>query len=83
MTTKDKIDKIIRQTDYTEDIAREKLAEYKDDEIKVIKAYLNNTNANPVLEKKPILSYQQEIYSQIRTNLNQPNKSVEYLTYKR
>jgi uncharacterized protein YqeY len=82
MSSKEKIEKIIRQTDYTEDIAREKLAEYKDDEIKVIKAYLSDEK--PEVEKNiKILSPHQEIYHQIRSHLNQPNKIAEYLTYKR
>ena len=36
----DKIQKIMRQTDYSEDLAREKLKEFHFNEIDVIKSYL-------------------------------------------
>ena len=39
----EKIQKILRQTDYTEDTAFMKLKEYNYDEIAVIKAYLGIT----------------------------------------
>ena len=62
----DKIQKVIRQTDYSQDIAREKLKEYNFDEIATIKAYLGIT------EKKalPIKSVNQEIYKQLRGKLD-------------
>ncbi len=62
----EKIQKVIRQTDYSEDMAREKLKEYNFDEIATIKAYLGIT------EKKapPIKSVNQEIYKQLRCKLD-------------
>lgn len=77
---KEKIDKILRQTDYTQDIAINKLKEHNGDEIMVIKSYLHGDNN---IKDKQILSVQQEIYHQIRSHLNQPNKSAEYLLYKK
>jgi hypothetical protein len=62
----EKIQKIMRQTDYSENVAREKLKEYNFDEIATIKAYLGIT------EKKtlPVKSVNQEIYKQLRTKLD-------------
>ena len=62
----DKVQKILRQTDYSEEIAREKLKEYGFDEIATIKAYLG------IGEKKTtqIKSVNQEIYKQLRYKLD-------------
>ena len=66
----DKIDEnvqvIMRQTDYTEEIAKEKLKEFNYDHIAVIKSYLG------VPEKKaaPVKSLNQEIYKQLRYRLD-------------
>ena len=62
----ERIQKIMRQTDYSENVAREKLKEYNFDEIATIKAYL------VITEKKvlPVKSVNQEIYTQLRTKLN-------------
>jgi hypothetical protein len=62
----EKIQKVMRQTDYSENVAREKLKEYNFDEIATIKAYLGIT------EKKalPVKSVNQEIYKQLRSKLN-------------
>ena len=62
----ERIQKIMRQTDYSENVAREKLKEYNFDEIATIKAYLGIT------EKKvlPVKSVNQEIYTQLRNKLN-------------
>ena len=62
----EKIQKILRQTDYSEDTAREKLKEYNFDEILAIKAYFGITNKNPT----PIKSINQEIYKQLRNKLD-------------
>ena len=62
----DKVQKILRQTDYTEDIAREKLKEYQYDEIDVIKSYLGITE-----KKTPQMkSVNQEIFRQLRNKLD-------------
>ena len=57
---------ICRQTDYTEEIAREKLVEYDYNHIAVIKAYLG------IAEKKapPVKSVNQEMYKQMRHKLD-------------
>ena len=71
--TDEKIQKIMRQTDYSENVAREKLKEYNFDEIATIKAYLGIT------EKKalPIKSVNQEIYRQLRSRLNSNMKDYQ------
>ena len=62
----EKIQIIMRQTDYNNDIAREKLIEHNFDEIATIKSYLG------IKEKKitPIKSLNQEIYKQLRYKLD-------------
>ena len=66
----DKIDEnvqiVMRQTDYTEEVAKEKLKEFNYDHIAVIKSYLG------VPDKKaaPVKSVNQEIYKQLRHRLD-------------
>jgi hypothetical protein len=62
----EKVQKVIRQTDYTEETAREKLKLFNYDEILVIKSYLG------ISDKKvePIKSVNQEIYKQLRYRLD-------------
>ena len=69
----EKIQKVMRQTDYSENVAREKLKEYNFDEIATIKAYLGIT------EKKalPVKSVNQEIYKQLRSRLNSNMKDYQ------
>ena len=69
----EKIQKIMRQTDYSEKVSREKLKEYNFDEIATIKAYLGIT------EKKalPVKSVNQEIYKQLRSRLNSNMKDYQ------
>jgi len=77
----DKIDEnvqvIMRQTDYTEEVAKEKLKEFNYDHIAVIKSYLG------VPEKKVahVKSLNQEIYKQLRhrldKNMRNYNERVE------
>jgi hypothetical protein len=57
---------ILRQTDYTEEIAKEKLKEFNYDHMAVIRAYFG------IPEKKvqPIKSVNQEIYKQLRYKLD-------------
>ena len=61
----EKIQMILRQTDYNEDVAYQKLGEHNDDPIKVIKSYLGITE-----KKAPIKSVNQEIYRQLRHKLD-------------
>ena len=62
----EKVQIVMRQTDYTEEIAKEKLKEFNYDHIAVIKSYLG------VAEKKaaPVKSVNQEIYKQLRYRLD-------------
>ena len=61
-----KVEIILRQTNYTEDEAKNKLKDFNYDHIQVIKSYLGIT------EKKapPIKTVNQEIYKQIRYKLD-------------
>ena len=60
-----KIQTVMRQTDYNEETAREKLSEHDFDEIATIKSYLGITK-----KKEPIKSVNQEIYKQLRYRLD-------------
>jgi glutaredoxin 2 len=62
----EKIQIVMRQTDYNEEVAREKLSNHNFDEIATIKAYLGIT------EKKTtqMTSINQEIYKQLRIKLD-------------
>ena len=81
MTDKDsslynKVEIITRQTNNTVEEAREKLAAYNNDEIKVIKHFLG------IKEKpeKPITSINQEIYRQLRHKMNTSTKNYNETT---
>ena len=62
----DKVEIIMRQTDYTEEIANEKLKEFNYDHMAVIRSYFG------IPEKKvsPVKSVNQEIYKQLRYKLD-------------
>ena len=62
----DKIQMILRQTNYTESEAEEKLIIFKEDPLLVIKDFLG------IKDKiaEPIVSVNQEIYKQLRIKLN-------------
>ena len=62
----DKVQIILRQTDYTEDVAKEKLKEHNFDHLAVIRSYF------VISEKKtqPVKSVNQEIYKQLRYKLD-------------
>ena len=62
----EKIQKIMRQTDYSEAKSREKLKEFNFNEILAIKEYFGITNKKP----NPIKSVNQEIYKQLRNKLD-------------
>lgn len=65
-STQEKINIIIRQTDYTESYAREKLLETNCDHIQVIKNYMGITE-----KKAPVVkSVNQEIYRQLRYQMD-------------
>ena len=62
-----KIQIIIRQTDYNEEKAREKLGEFNYDEIAVIRDYFGISNKKT---EEPIKSVNQSIYKNIRGHLD-------------
>jgi hypothetical protein len=62
----EKIQKIMRQTDYNYELSREKLIMHNYDEIATIKSYLGITEK----KEKPIKSLNQEIYKQLRYKLD-------------
>lgn len=73
----EKIQIILRQTDYSEDIAKDKLQEFNYDHIAVVKAFFGITE-----KKEPVISsVNQEIYRQIRykldSNMREYNKRKE------
>jgi hypothetical protein len=61
----EKVQKIMRQTNYSKDECREKLEKHNGDEILVIKEYFGIINKKDT----PIKSINQEIYKQIRSRL--------------
>ena len=63
----DKVYIIMGQTDYNEELTIQKLAEFNDDHIKVIKDFLKIPEKN---DKKKIVSVNQEIYKQLRYKLD-------------
>jgi RNA binding exosome subunit len=64
---KDKeVDIILRQTDYTIEVAREKLKQHDGNHINVIKDYLGVNKTKPLLTK----SLNQQIYSHLRSELD-------------
>jgi hypothetical protein len=64
----EKIQIILRQTDYNEEIAKEKLVENNCDHLLVIKKYFGIAEKKePVVDKKNL---NQEIYKQIRFKLD-------------
>jgi len=73
----EKIQIILRQTNYTHEEANEKLKEYSFNEIAVIKAYLGIVDKKKIMQK----TLNQEIYTQLRyrldTNMRDYNTRVE------
>ena len=63
----EKVEKIMRQTDYSKEVAMEKLKEYGFNEILAIKAYLGIPEKKSVNKVK---SVNQEIYKQLRYKLD-------------
>jgi len=61
------IDIVLRQTNYTKEIAIQKLQEHNNNTINVIKEYMG---VKPAEKKTPVKSLNQEIYRQIRLKLD-------------
>jgi hypothetical protein len=66
----EKIQMVLRQTDYTADRAKEKLEAFDYNEINVIKDYMGIDIKKQKSNNKHSSSINQEIYKQIRTKLN-------------
>ena len=67
MDAEQQIQIILRQTDYTEDVANTKLQEHNGDHMSVIRSYLG------IAEKKApacVKSVNQEIYKQLRQQMH-------------
>jgi hypothetical protein len=62
----DKVQIILRQTDYSEEQAREKLLEFNYDEVLVIKSYFGISDR----KKQSVNSINQAIYKQLRSHLD-------------
>jgi len=62
----EKIQIILRQTDYAQDKAKEKLLEFNGDHLEVIRSFLGISKK----KSEPIKSVNQEIYRQIRHKLD-------------
>jgi hypothetical protein len=73
----EKIQIILRQTNYTQEQANEKLKEYNFDEISVIKSYLGIVEKTKTTPK----TLNQEIYTQLRhrldSNMRDYNNRIE------
>jgi hypothetical protein len=63
----EKIDMILRQTNYTEQEANDNLKVFNNDPILVIKHYFGINSKN---NSKPVVSLNQEIYKQLRYKLD-------------
>jgi hypothetical protein len=74
MSDLDKIKIVINQTDYSEEIAKKKLEEWKNDHMNVIREYLNPNFQNK--KPKKVKSVNQEMMTQIRNYMD--NIAGEY-----
>jgi hypothetical protein len=72
LNVNNKIQMILRQTDYTEEEAKEKLLECNDDHLLVIKKYFGINE-----KQKPVVSLNQEIYRQLRYKLDSSMREYE------
>ena len=66
----EKIQMVLRQTDYTADQAKEKLEAFDYNEINVIKDYMGIDMKKQESNNKQSSSINQQIYKQIRTKLD-------------
>lgn len=73
-----KIDMIMRQTDYTDEQTRGKLIQFNDNHLLVIKDYLGI----PEKKTETVKSVNQEIYKQIRYNLDGAMRDYNNRTHK-
>jgi hypothetical protein len=67
---------IIRQTNYTEEIAQQKLLEHNGDVMKVIREYINPSGKTGLVSP-PKLSTNQRVYKEIRTMMDAACRTYE------
>jgi hypothetical protein len=72
-STKQKVEMILRHTNYTEEKAIEKLNEFNHNEIDVVKNYYESKKQNNRQQQPKSLN--QQIYKQIRTHLDNAMQS--------
>jgi hypothetical protein len=75
-TTTTNLDQVLRQTDYTEEMALAKLAALDNDVVKVVREYLTGsaTKASNTSQK---ISVNQQIYKEIRTMMDDASMTYE------
>lgn len=66
LTLEEKVRLVMRQTNYTEEVAREKLASFAENEVAVIRDYFG---IHPKSTLEQVTSVNQAIYKQIRNHL--------------
>jgi len=76
--TDNNIDIIISQTDYTKEVAIEKLKNFNGNHIKVIQEYMGINTSDEYVPK----SHNQEIYKQFRKRLNESSIAYNDKKYK-
>jgi len=70
----EKVEIVIRQTNYDKDLALEKLKEHNFDEVATIRSYLGINEKKNI---KPVKSINQEIYKQLRYKLDSNMKNYQ------
>ena len=73
MADSDKIELIMRQTNYDTITAEQKLSEHKNDATQVIREYLNPNKINKICTTR--LSVNQQIYKEIRSMMDDAAKT--------
>ena len=73
----EKVNKIMRQTDYSKESALEKLKEHNFDEVATIRSYLGIDEKKNNKNDVKIKSINQEIYKQLRYKLNTNMKDYQ------
>jgi len=71
----EKVDMILRQTNYDKTTAEQKLIEYNNDAVQVIRAYLNADKVSTSSTTK--LSTNQQIYKEIRGMMDDAAKKYQ------
>jgi hypothetical protein len=78
--TQERIDMIIRQTDYTQETAEQKLLEFNNDVMAVIRDYMKPTGSGSIPSNTPTdikYSKNQQIYKEIRGMMDNAARNYE------